>query len=186
MFRQLLIALLVLLPLPAVAAPWKLEPGTTISVVVGWQGRDVTVRFPTLNGQVDFDQAHPERAKATMSVAAGDATTGVAVVDQLVRSRDYLDAAEYPSIGFQLNSLTQTSKQTAEVAGRITLRGVTKPVTFKASVVRYGPAADDPHRFEAGFDLTGSIDRTEFGSKGGLPEVSAVLPVRIHLLMASQ
>jgi polyisoprenoid-binding protein YceI len=184
MLRCLLAAFLAL-PLPAAAAPWKLEPGTTVAVEVAWQGRNVAVRFPQLDGQVDFDQAHPEQAKATISVAAGAATTGVAVVDQLVRSRDYLDAAQYPTIGFRLDKLTQTSKQTADIAGRITLRGVTKPVTFKATVTRYGPAADHPKRFEAGFDLTGSIDRTEFGSEGGLPEVSAVLPVRIHLLMAS-
>jgi polyisoprenoid-binding protein YceI len=185
MLRLLVIGLLAL-PLPALAAPWKLEPDTTVAVDVAWEGRTVTVRFPELDGTVDFDEAHPERAKAAISVATGSATTGVAVVDQLVRSRDYLDAAEYPSIGFRLDNLTQTSKQTADVAGRITLRGVTKPVTFKATVTRYGPASDDPKRFEAGFDLTGSIDRTQFGSNGGLPEVAAVLPVRIRLLMASE
>jgi polyisoprenoid-binding protein YceI len=185
MLRTLLIGLLAL-PLPAAAAPWKLEPGTTVAVDVTWQGRVVTVRFPQLDGRIDFDQARPEAAKATITVAAGAATTGVAVVDQLVRSRDYLDTADYPSIGFHLDKLTQTSKQTADVAGRVTLRGVTKPVAFKATVTRYGPSAEDPERFEAGFDLSGSIDRTDFGSNGGLPEVAAVLPVRIHLLMASQ
>ena len=38
----------------------------------------------------------------------------------------------------------------------------------------------------AGFDLTGRIDRTDFGSTGGLPEVAAVLPVHIRLLMHSE
>jgi polyisoprenoid-binding protein YceI len=185
MLRYLLIGFLAL-PLPAAAAPWKLEPATTVSVDVAWEGRNVTVRFPKLEGQIDFDQAHPERTRATITVASGAATTGVAVVDQLVRSRDYLDTADYPTIGFHLDKLTQTSKQTADVAGRVTLRGVTRPVTFKATVTRYGPSADDPKRFEAGFDLSGSIDRTEFGSSGGLPEVAAVLPVRISLLMASR
>src|SRR4051794_9509980 len=109
MLRYLLTALLAL-PLPAAAAPWKLLPDTTVSVDVGWQGRNVTVRFPQLDGQVDFDQALPEAAKAAMGVAASAATTGVAVVDALVRSRDYLDAADYPTIGFHLDKLTQTSK----------------------------------------------------------------------------
>ena len=86
---------------------------------------------------------------------------------------------------FRLDRLTPTSKQTAEVAGRLTLRGVTRPVAFEARVIRFGPAADDPDRFEAGFDLTGAIDRTDFGSTGGLPEVAAVLPIRIRLLMHS-
>jgi hypothetical protein len=53
-------------------------------------------------------------------------------------------------------------------------------------VLRYGPAEDNPGRFEAGFQLDGAIDRTEFGSNGALSEVPAVLPIRIQLLMASR
>jgi polyisoprenoid-binding protein YceI len=68
----------------------------------------------------------------------------------------------------------------------MTLRGVTRPVVFKATVFRYGPASDDPTRFEAGFDIAGVIDRTEFGSTGGLPEVPASLPVRIRLAIRSR
>ena len=73
-----LLVVLALLPLPAAAAPWKLDPATTVTADVGWEGRTVQVRFPTLSGDIDFDQNHPERARASISVAAGDATTGVA------------------------------------------------------------------------------------------------------------
>ena len=41
-------------------------------------------------------------------------------------------------------------------------------------------------RFEAGFDLSGEIDRTRFGSTGGVPDVAAELPIRIRLLMSSR
>ncbi|WP_297977459.1 YceI family protein [uncultured Amaricoccus sp.] len=185
MLKSLLL-LLALLPAPALAAAWKLDPATRVTTDVTWEGRIVEVRFPTLSGSIDFDQAHPERARASISVAAGDATTGVAVVDSLLRSRDYLGAAQYPTITFQLDKLTQTSKSTAEVSGRMTLRGVTRPVTFHAQVFAYGPAKDDPDRFEAGFDLSGAVDRTAFGSTGGVPDVASVLPVRIRLLMTSR
>jgi polyisoprenoid-binding protein YceI len=184
MLRSLLLVL-ALLPLPATAAAWKLDPSTSVVTEVVWEGRTVEVRFPTLSGAIDFDRDHPERARASISVAAGDATTGVAVVDSLIRSRDYLAAAQFPTITFRLDKLTQTSKSTAEVAGRMTLRGVTRPVTFHARVFAYGPARDEPGRFEAGFDLSGAVDRTDFGSTGGLPEVAAILPVRIRLLMTS-
>ena len=178
--------LLCLLPAAGLAASWELEPETSVAVEVPWQGRNVEVRFPTLSGEIDFDQDHPDRTRATISVATGDATTGVGVVDALVRSGDYLDAGGYPSITFRLDRLTQTSKSTAEIDGRITLRGVTLPTSFQAQVFRYGPADGAPGRFEAGFNLTGSIDRTQFGSTGGLPEVGAVLPVHIRLLMSSR
>jgi polyisoprenoid-binding protein YceI len=177
---------LVLLPALAQAAPWRLDPRTTVAVDVAWEGSTVVVRFPPPTGIVDFDPDHPEKARATVTVSARGATTGVPLVDALVRSDGYLGAETWPEMSFRLDRLTPTSKQTAEVVGQITLRGVTRPITFQAQVIRYGPAADDPDRFEAGFDLTGSIDRTAFGSTGGLPQVAAVLPVRIRLLMRSE
>jgi polyisoprenoid-binding protein YceI len=181
-----LLLLLLCLPGLAWAAPWKLDPGTSVVADVDWEGKNVVVRFPRLSGDIDFDADHPERARATITVSARNATTGVPVVDNLVRSPEYLGANQYPTITFQLDKLTQTSKSTADVAGRITLRGITRPLSFSAKVFSYGPAKDDPSRFEAGFDLTGRIDRTAFGSTGGLPYVAAVLPIHIRLLMTSR
>ena len=63
--------------------------------------------------------------------------------------------------------------------------GIDKPVTLKATVFRYGPNEAAGGRFDAGFTITGEIDRTEFGHTTGLPQVAAVLPIRIHLLMRS-
>lgn len=178
-----LIALL--LPGAAFGASWTLDSSTTVAVDVGWKGSNVVVKFPTVSGTVDFDQNAPSRAQATITVATADATAGNPIVDALVRSDDYLGARTWPQITFQLDKLTQTSKSTARAAGRITLRGVTHPETFDATVFRYGPSKDNPKRFEAGFDISGSIDRTQFGSTGGAPDVASDLPVRIHLLMIS-
>lgn len=176
----------VIAPVVALAAPWQLLPDTSVAVDVPWQGRTVTVRFPDLSGTIDFDQNHPDRTEADITVDATTATTGVSVVDALVRSADYLGSGRYPTITFHLQSLKQTSKSAAKVAGEITLRGVTRPIRFDATVLRYGPATGDSGRFEAGFALSGTIDRTEFGSTGGLPDVGADLPVRIRLMMASK
>jgi polyisoprenoid-binding protein YceI len=183
---RLLCLLLLFPPALATAAPWRLDPASSIAADVDWEGKTVVVRFPGISGEVDFDADNPEGAKAAITVSARDATTGVAVVDGLIKSRDYLGADQYPSITFRLDKLSQTSKTTADVAGRITLRGVTRPLRLEAKVFAYGPAKDDPGRFEAGFNLTGQIDRTEFGSTGGLPYVAAVLPIHIRLLMTSR
>ncbi len=184
--RAAIAALLLMLPGLAVAAPWVLDPDSRIAVDVAWQGSNVEVRFPAPTGEIDFDETRPEATRASITVSAREATTGLGPVDALVRSRDYLGAEQFPRITFSLERLVQTSKQTARIFGDITLRGVTRPASFDATVIRFGPDPADPDRFEAGFDLTGSIDRTEFGSTGGLPEVGAVLPVRIRLLMTSK
>jgi polyisoprenoid-binding protein YceI len=181
-----LLAVLLVLPTLASAATWRIDPGTYIIADVLWRGASVAVNFPPPSGTISFDPDRPELARAELTVSAQAATTGVGPVDALVRSEGYLDSARHPRITFNLDRLIRTSSSTADVEGRMTLRGVTRPVRFSARVVRYGPAADDATRFEAGFDLTGSLDRTEFGSTGGLPEVPARLPIRIRLLMSSQ
>ncbi len=186
MLLRVFIVLALVAPGSVWAATWRLDPGTTVAVDVPWTGGVAEVRFPRLSGTIEFDERRPETAKARIGVSAGAAETGLGLVDALVRSRDYLDTAQFPEITFELERLTRTSAQTADVAGRITLRGVTRPVEFKARVVRYAPMKDDPDRFEAGFDLETTIDRTEFGSLGGVPQIAAVLPVRIRLLMTSQ
>lgn len=175
-----------LVPAVAFAAPWRLLPETRVLVDVGWRGNSVEVRFPTLTGTIDFDADRPETAEATIRVAATDATTGLAPVDALLRGPAYLDAARHPTIDFHLDRLEQTSRSTADIFGRITLRGVTRPIRFDAAVVRYGPSSDDPERFEAGFDLTGELDRRAFGSVAGQPDIAVLLPIRIRLLMASR
>lgn len=180
-----LVVLLFLLPCALSAAPWRLDPETRIAADVTWQGAHVEIRFPGLTGTIDFDADHPETASATISVPAGGATTGLAPVDLLLRGPGYLAAEEFPTITYRLDRLEQTSPQTADVTGRITLRGVTRPLALSARVFRYGPADDDPARFEAGFDLAGEIDRSDFGSVAGLPDVGAVMPLRIRLLMRS-
>lgn len=178
--------LLGLVPGMAGAAPWTIDPETAVQVDADWHGSTVVVTFPTVRGSIDFDEKNISRARATIEVATGDATTGVGMVDRVVRGEDFLDAADYPAIVFHLDRLVQTSASTADLTGRVTLRNVTLPATFKATVIRYGPDPDDPAVFDAGFDITGSIDPVKFGSTGGLPDVGAILPVHIRLLMSSR
>jgi polyisoprenoid-binding protein YceI len=183
---RLAILLIWLLPATAWAVPWLLDPGTRVAVDVSWAGGLVEVNFPRLSGTIDFDERAPQNARARITVSARDATTGIPVADALMRSEGYLATERYPEIVFELDRLVQTSRSTADIFGRMTLRGVTQPVKFSATVVRYAPAADDPGRFEAGFDLSGMVDRTDFGSTGGVPDVAAELPIRIRLLMTSR
>ena len=181
-----LVVMLLLLPTLAGAASWGFDPGTAITVDVPWRGGTAVVRFPPPTGSVDFDAAEPQAARAVVRVSTGPATTGLGPVDLLLHGAGYLDSGRYPQITFQLDRLVPLGPQSAAVEGRITLRGVTRPVSFAARVLRYGPVAGDPARFEAGFELNGSLDRTEFGSTAGLPDIAAVLPVHIRLLMSSR
>jgi polyisoprenoid-binding protein YceI len=187
MLRVITVALLSLaLPALAAAAPWTLDPATTVGAWIEWQGRPIAVRFPGLTGQVEFDARQLERARATLTVPAAAATTGNAVVDAMMRGADYLDARAHPTITFELDRLTKTSADTADVTGRVTLRGVERAVTLKAKVVAFGPTEADPAVMTADFVITGAIDRRDFGSTAGAPELSTTLPLDIRLVMTGE
>ena len=185
MLRTLLVVIL-LASAPASAAPWALLPDTNIEVLVPWRGLTVRMVFPKYGGRIDFDERHPEAAKARIDVWAGSVQTGLPPADRMAKSEQFLAADRYPIIRFDLDRLVQTSKSTADIHGRITLRGVTQPILFKARVYRYAPSETDPDRFEAGFLLDGTIDRTAFGATGAPGDIPAVLPVEIRLDMISK
>ncbi len=178
MLRALLLCLLAVAA-PASAADWSLSPETRIEVLVPWRGLTVRLSFPRYGGAIDFDDRNPEATTARIDVDAAAVRTGLAPADRMARAEDFLAVDRYPTIRFDLDRLDQTSRSTADIQGRITFRGVTRPILFKATVVRYDPDA-------AAFDLEGAIDRTEFGAIGTPGEVPAVLPIEIRLVMSAQ
>ncbi|MBD3624920.1 MAG: polyisoprenoid-binding protein [Rhodobacteraceae bacterium] len=183
---SIIILLLFALSAPAISATWEIVPhDTRVEVDVNWLGRIVTLRFDRIHGTILFDRRRPERARAQITVDARAVSTGLAVVDAFVRGPDYLNVGAYPTIGFQLDRLVRTSPSTADVFGRLTLFGTTRSVSLQAQVFRYGPTPGAPQRFDAGFDLTGTVDRRDFGHTTGLPQIAATLPIRIRLLMRS-
>ena len=181
-----LVALLLLLPALASAAPWTLDPATAVSAEIEWKDQPIVVRFPGITGEVDFDAERLEGAHATLAVPAGAATTGNPIVDAMMRSQDYLDAERHPTITFELEELTRTSKQTATVTGKVTLRGVTRPVALDAKVLAFGPVGGDPKRMKADFAITGTLDRAAFGSTAGGADISTKLPLDIRLVITSR
>ena len=178
-----IVLIFVLWPALVLAAPWDIvQEHTRIEVDVVYLGSTVTMRFETVQGSVDFDANRPERAKADIVVPVAQVETGLGLVNGIVRSRDYLNAREFPEIRFQLERLERTSDSTADIYGKMTLLGVTQPILFRAKLFRYS-ANESSGKFEAGFNLTGQVDRRSYGNMTALSQVSAVLPIRIQLLM---
>jgi polyisoprenoid-binding protein YceI len=83
--------------------------------------------------------------------------------DGHLQSEDFFDTAKYPKLTFVSTSMTKESEETYSVKGDLTIRGVTKPATFKAEL---GGIMKDPYgNTKAGFHVTGKINRKDFGLK---------------------
>lgn len=93
--------------------------------------------------------------------------TGNADRDNHVRTADFLDVANRPTLSFRAVEPVQIT-ESFEVEGEATLGGITKPVTLDVEWggVQVFAGTGDRH---AGFSATGSIKRTDFGVGGPLP-----------------
>lgn len=170
---------------PAGAAPWLVDrEASQITFKVGYlNGGNITVEFPDYDMQIDFDPDRPERTRAVITVRAGSVDSRLAPVDDLIRSAAYLDTAHHPTIEFDLQDMQLTSSSTADLTGSITVRGVTRPIALKASLYKLDRSSANPADHVAAFEITGSMDRADFGSTAGAPEIETMLPIRILLEM---
>lgn len=80
--------------------------------------------------------------------------------DAHVRGEDFLDSEKHPELTFVANNVTASGEE-FEISGDLSIRGVTKPVTFE---VEFGGQAVDPFGMtRAGFSANTVISRKEFG-----------------------
>lgn len=131
-------------------------------------------RFDKSSGRFTIDrQARSgtlEIAVETASVSTGDSARGnrPRSRDEHLRSADFFNAVEFPRMTYKATSIRFNAEAPGEVRGELTLLGVTRPVTL--TVDRWKCA---PHpvtkRPICGGNATGSLKRSEFGMKWGIP-----------------
>lgn len=78
--------------------------------------------------------------------------------DGHLKSPDFFDAEKFPEITFKGTLVKEGNKY--KLKGNFTMKGVTKPVEFD---VTYGGSIDTGRGVKAGFKLTGTINRQDYG-----------------------
>lgn len=130
-----------------------------------------TASFRTFNTELTLDPAAPEKATVTAMIDLASLTLPAppkGFVDELL-SKEWLDKKTTPQMKFESTSVTKTGPATADVAGNLTLKGVTKPVTLHATFNGgYAGHPMDPHA-RIGFSANGTLKRSDFGISFGIP-----------------
>lgn len=120
-------------------------------------------RFDKIKGSVAFDAKNPAASSVSMEIDAESVNTADTKRDQHLRSTDFLSAKEFPTLSFKSKSVKKLDERSFEIAGDFTLRGVTKPITVKAT--HTGSGKDPWGGFRQGFETTFSIPRADYGIK---------------------
>ncbi len=117
--------------------------------------KDFTVTVTT--NKEDFSDAVFELTADVASIS-----TEVEPRDNHLKSEDFFDVAKYPKLTFKSTAIKSSGKDKYELTGDLTIHGVTKSVTmdlwYRGTITN--PMSKKP---VTGFQLTGKIDRSQFG-----------------------
>ena len=127
----------------------------------------------------------PETSSVTATVQAASITTNNEQRDGHLKSPDFLDLENHPTLTFVSTSVTPSGKEDHfDLTGDLTIRGITKQVTFDLEYLGTGP-----HMMEgmtvAGFEASVEIDRRDFNVNfdGALENGSLVVSNKITLTL---
>ncbi len=99
-------------------------------------------------------------SSVTATIQAASFDSGDANRDGHVRGADFFDVEQFPELTFVSTSIADSGDD-YELSGDLTIRGITKPVTFETEF--NGVAVDPFGATRAGFSGKASISRKDFG-----------------------
>lgn len=117
-------------------------------------------RFTDFSGTIVGDPAKPAAATVEFTVKTASIDTAQPARDKHLRSADFFDAEKFPEITFKSTKITSTGKDKYDVAGTLTMHGVSKAVTLPVtSLGSTGPGPDA----KFGFETTTTLNRKDYG-----------------------
>jgi polyisoprenoid-binding protein YceI len=121
----------------------------------------VTGAFKNFSGEVNTTGEGFENAGIHITMDVSSIDTNQPLRDEHLKGNDFFDAANYPEISFTSTSFTKMAGDDYKLGGNLTMKGVTKPVVLD---VEYGGSEKDQYgNIKHGFEVTGKINRKEFG-----------------------
>lgn len=122
---------------------------------------EVTGQFKKFQGNVFSDKEDFTDAKINFVIDATSINTDNEMRDNHLKSADFFETAKYPMITFKSTSFTKVDGKNYKLVGDFTMHGVTKSISLD---VTYGGTVIDPYKnTKAGFKITGTLNRKDYG-----------------------
>lgn len=120
----------------------------------------VTGQFNRFEGSLEAESDDFDGATAGFTLETASVDTNQSDRDNHLKSADFFDAEKFPHITFK-GSLKKVADNQYKLAGPFTIKDITKEVEL--DVEHGGTMVDGYGQTKAGFEISGSIDRKEFG-----------------------
>lgn len=164
------------------AGTYKSEQGHAYVAFTYWhQGYTKPIlRWRETNATIVFDSENPENSTLDVMIPVASIDSGVDKFDEHLVSADFFDADTYPTITFKSTNVQRALLGSGSVTGDMTIKGITKPVTFKGKVNKIGK------NFRSGVDMfgvsaTANVKRSDFGVDKYAPNVGDDVEIMIEV-----
>jgi len=118
-------------------------------------------RFNDFAGTIEFDASNPQSSRVDVTIQAGSIDTGEPDRDKHLRSADFFDVENYPTLKFVSTSVTPRGGNDYDAAGDLTIHGVTRQIVLPATFV--GTATDPWGNQKSVFEAELPLNRRDFG-----------------------
>ncbi len=149
---------------PAVTTTWNIDPVHSVAEfkVKHMMISNVKGQFTNLTGTVTLHEADITRSQVEASIHAGSINTRDPQRDAHLKSADFFEVEKFPTLSFKSTRIARAGDGELTVAGELTIRGVTRNVTFEVEGPT-APAKDPWGNTRIGFSATTKINRKDFG-----------------------
>ena len=139
---------------------------------------DITGHFTDFDVKLNTSKADFSDAVFELSANAASIDTRVDARDNHLKSADFFDAQKFPTLNYKSTSIKKTGKNKYKLTGDLTLHGITKSVIMD---LEYKGSTENPmsKKMTAGFQVTGSIKRSDFNLGTNFPAPMISDEVRI-------
>ena len=150
---------------------YKIDPNhATANYEIGHFGVSTQRGFFRVSGAVTIDSA-AKKGSADITIDIASATAHVPKLSDHLRSEDFFDAAKFPTAAFKSSDIRFEGDKPASIAGELTMKGVSKPVTLAVTSYKCG---QHPMNKKAmcGAEATATIKRSEWGITKFIPALA--------------
>ncbi|MFN3847933.1 MAG: YceI family protein [Spirosomataceae bacterium] len=153
---------------------WTLDKGhTKFTFIASHHGiSEVDGYFKKFEGKITASKEDLSDAVFDVNVETASINTDLEMRDNHLKSEDMFDVAKFPTMTFQSTSFKKKEGNKYTLTGNLTIKGVTKSVTFDAVV--NGPVKNpnpNAKNMQVGMKATTTIKRSDFGIGGKLQTI---------------
>ncbi|WP_295891178.1 YceI family protein [uncultured Vibrio sp.] len=134
-------------------------------------------RFNQFDGEFSYDASDVESAQVKVNVDTRSLDSNHAERDKHIRSDDFINASKFNTATFVSNKVTDNGDGQFDIAGDLSLHGVTKPIIINAELI--GEGSDPWGGQRIGFVGTTRLELADFSIK--VMGASSYVDMELHI-----